>query len=177
MSRLRLPNGAAPFVPLIVEKLRENISIHTCDRRSNKTVIHDAFPNWPIEPGFTECDELWNGVTAESASSEAVRSTEVLDQIFSKEDGLFISMTSHSGEIGSLLSVLGHRPFGLNTGAVIPVLVKAETIYHPQPTTSTQPWTPSPHCTLPPVTSVSACLCPSSAIPVTTPLVPTSGCN
>ncbi|KAL1966492.1 hypothetical protein VTN77DRAFT_4414 [Rasamsonia byssochlamydoides] len=180
-SGLRLPAGAAKFVPLIVEKLRENISIHTCDRRSNRTVIHDAFPDWPIEPGFTECDELWNGVTGETDSSEAVRSLEVLDQIFAKEEGkdngLFISITSHSGEIGSILSVLGHQPFSLNTGAVIPVLVKAETIYRPSPTTSTQPWTTSPHCTVPPVTSVSACLCPSSAAPVTTPLVPTSGCN
>lgn len=185
----RLPADAAKFAPLILEKLRENISIHTCDRRSNRSVIQQAFPfpTWRFEPGFTECDELWNGVTGETASSEAVRSKEVLDQIFSfsrtssagkKDNGLFISITSHSGEIASLLSVLGHRPFSLNTGAVIPVLVKAETVYyHPSPTTTTQPWTTSPHCTVPPVTSVSACLCPSSAAPVTTPLVPTSGCN
>jgi broad specificity phosphatase PhoE len=188
---LRLPEegAAAPFVPLIVEKLRENISIHTCDRRSNRTVIHEAYPNWRIEPGFTECDELWTGVTGETDSSEAERSIEVLDQIFAvadddeknhEDNGLFISITSHSGEIGSLLGVLGHRPFSLNTGAIIPVLVKAETIYHRQPTTTTtttKPWTTSAHCTVPPVTSVSACVCPSSAMLVTTPLVPTGGCQ
>jgi phosphohistidine phosphatase SixA len=195
---LRWPSRAvaARYAPVVLEKLRENISIHTCDRRSNKTVIERTFPAYRIEPGFTECDELWNGVTAETSSSENARSLAVLNQLWDgtvfgpdtttkgtslhdkeEEENLFISITSHSGEIGSLLSVLGHRSFSLSTGAVIPVLVKAETVTPPPTPTSTQPWQVSPHCTVPPVASNSVCLCPASAAPVTTPLVPTGGCQ
>jgi broad specificity phosphatase PhoE len=177
---LRFPPGAAPFQPLILEVFRETISIHTCDRRSSRTEIHDAFPSWQIESSFTECDELWNGVTAETGAAEEVRARRALDRVFaSRQDrGLFISITSHSGEIAAVLQVLGHRPFDLNTGAVIPVLVKAETI-SVEPTETTAPqWTTSAHCISPPVTSVSTgCLCASSAAPVTTPLVAPNMCS
>ncbi|KAL1875070.1 putative phosphoglycerate mutase pmu1 [Paecilomyces lecythidis] len=176
-SGLRLPRGSTPFQPLIKEFFRESISIHTCDRRSNRTYIHALFPDWPIERGFTEYDELWTGVTGETSSAQDVRSKTALDSVFSNHNtGFFVSVTSHSGEISSILRVLGHRAFSLSTGAVIPVLVKAETVLdRPRPSTTTQPWTVSPHCTAPPVTSISAgCVCASSATPVTTPLVPTS---
>ncbi|OXV06394.1 hypothetical protein Egran_05838 [Elaphomyces granulatus] len=177
---LRFPPGAAPFQPLILEVFRETISIHTCDRRSSRTEIHDAFPSWQIESSFTECDELWNGVTAETGAAEEVRAKRALDRVFAsrRDRGLFISITSHSGEIAALLQVLGHRPFDLNTGAVIPVLVKAETI-SVEPTETTAPqWTTSAHCISPPVTSVSTgCLCASSAAPVTTPLVAPNMCS
>lgn len=93
-------------------------------------------------------------------------------QEYSKKD-TFVSVTSHSGEISSILSVLGHRSFSLNTGAVIPVLVRAEQVKGENTATSALPWTASAHCTSPPVTSVSACVCASSAAPVTTPLVAT----
>ena len=174
-SGLNLP-ATQPFIPTIKHGLRESISIHTCDRRSNKTFIHDAFLEWPFEPGFPEYDELWNGVTAETSSSQNVRSKTLLDDIFSRDASTWISFTSHSGEIGSILTVLGHQPFSLNTGAVIPVLVKAEMMQEPSPTTSAQPWTVSPHCTSPPLTSISngPCVCQSSAMPVTTTL-PGSG--
>ncbi|KAH8697300.1 histidine phosphatase superfamily [Talaromyces proteolyticus] len=191
-STLALPHGAAPYEPLVLEHLRESISIHTCDRRSNKTAIQQAWPQYRIEKGFAECDELWNGVTGESDSSQEVRSLEALNQIWKHVDGarrdpwgrkkkdeaLFISVTSHSGEIASILEVVGHREFGLNTGAVIPVLVKAQTLKTAPTPTTTQPWQTSLHCTAPPVTSVTAgCVCASSAAPVTTPLVATGGCQ
>lgn len=106
-----------------------------------------------------------------------MRSTTALNEVFfasaSSKDEAFVSVTAHSGEISSILRVLGHRTFSLSTGAVIPVLVKAEKEGkgHEPVTSSTPAWTDSPHCTVPPVTSVSACVCPSSAVPVTTPLV------
>lgn len=165
------------FVPTVKELLRESISIHTCDQRSNKTSIHENFPSYKFESGFSLHDELWNGVTAETSSSQDVRSRKTLDQIFDSEDGVVISITSHSGEIGSLLRVLNHQTFSLSTGAVITVLVRAEKISPKEvTTTTTQPWTASAHCTTPPVSSISggACVCPNSATPVTTPLVPTT---
>ncbi|KAJ5370468.1 phosphoglycerate mutase [Penicillium cataractarum] len=171
---LNLPHGAASFKPLIKELFREGISIHTCDHRRSKTYIKDLFPSWRIESGFAEDDELWNGVTAETSAAQDVRSTTALGEVFfaasSKEDS-FVSVTSHSGEISSILRVLGHRTFSLSTGAVIPVLVKAEKVKATASTTTSVSWTVSAHCTAPPVTSVTACVCPSSAVPVTTPLV------
>lgn len=176
-SGLPLPAKHA-FLPTIKEKLREGISEHTCDHRSNKTYIHDMFPSWKFEAGFSEYDELWTGVTAETDSAQDLRSKQVLDDIFSSDCSTWLSFTSHSGEIASILRVLGHRTFSLNTGAVIPVLVKAETISPSQATStiSAAPWTASPHCTAPPVTSISSganggCVCPNSAAPVTTTLV------
>ncbi|KAB8210515.1 histidine phosphatase superfamily [Aspergillus parasiticus] len=173
-SGLSLPHGSTPFRPLIKEYLREGISIHTCDQRRNCTYIHDLFPTWPIERGFTEIDELWNGVTAETNAAQDLRSKSALDSIFqANNSGLFVSVTSHSGEISSILRVVKHRTFKLNTGAVIPVLVRAETVPE-TPTTTSVSWTASAHCTAPPVTSVDSCVCPSTAVPVTTPLVTVS---
>ncbi|KIW32630.1 uncharacterized protein PV07_04161 [Cladophialophora immunda] len=174
-SGLPLPPNE-PFIPTVKALLRESISEHTCDRRSNKTFIHAQFPTYKFEPGFPETDQLWTGVTAETDLAQDARSTTLLDNIFSTDKSTYLSFTSHSGELGSILRVLGHRSFSLNTGAVIPVLVKAETIAGVS-TISTQAWTPSPHCTAPPLTSVSTganggCVCPNSAAPVTTTLPP-----
>lgn len=173
-SGLTLPINK-PFVPTIKEGLREGISLHTCDRRHNKTYIHQHWPNYPFEAGFAENDPYWTGVVGETSAAQDVRSKTVLDDIFSHDDSTYISITSHSGEIGSLLRVLGHRTFSLSTGAVIPVLVKAET-KSGNATITTPSFTVSPHCATPPVTSLSSatnggCVCPNSAAPVTTPLI------
>lgn len=116
-------------------------------------------------------------MTGETSAAQDVRSTTALNEVFftgaSEKDEEFVSVTAHSGEISSILRVLGHRTFSLSTGAVIPVLVKAEKKGHGHSpaSSSSVAWTDSPHCTVPPVTSVTACVCPSSAVPVTTPLV------
>lgn len=180
-SGLALPNHSAAFNPLIKELFREGISIHTCDHRHDKSYIQALFPTWPIEPGFTEEDQLWNGVTAETSSAQDERSSKALGQIFftggSSKDESFVSVTSHSGEIASILRVIGHRVFSLSTGAVIPALVRAEMVEacagsgSGSGSSTSAAWTTSAHCTQPPVTSVSGCVCPSSAVPVTTPLV------
>ncbi|KAJ5767096.1 uncharacterized protein N7511_004712 [Penicillium nucicola] len=177
-NNLALPKGATPFKPTIKELFREGISIHTCDHRRSATYIKSLFPSWPLESGFVEEDPYWNGVEGETSGAQDVRSTIALNEVFFGTKGKvqheqpFVSVTSHSGEISSILRVVGHRTFSLNTGAVIPVLVKAEKIGKgaiAAPTT-TVAWEVSPHCTEPPVTSVSACVCPSSAAPVTTAL-------
>ncbi|KAK1057598.1 putative phosphoglycerate mutase pmu1 [Friedmanniomyces endolithicus] len=151
-----------PFVPTVRELLREGISIHACDHRRSRTYIHNLFPTWNIDPSLTEYDQIWNGVTAETNAAQDARSKIVLDSIFSSDDHTWISITSHSGEIGSILRVLGHQSFSLSTGAVIPVLVKAE--FLPSgPAPSHPPYTTSTHCAAPPVTSIATlaqgCVC------------------
>lgn len=167
--------GFKDFVTTIKEGFREGVSLHTCDRRYNRTYIHSKYPNWPFEPGFAETDPLWTGVVGETPMAQDVRSKTVLDSVFSSDRSTYISITSHSGEIASLLRVLGHRVFSLRTGAILPVLVRAETI-DGQKTTTTPTFTVSPHCTTVPITSLSTganggCVCPNSAAPVTTPLI------
>ena len=50
----------------------------------------------------------------------------LLDDIFAHDESTYISFTTHSGSIASILRVIGHREFRLPTGAVIPVLIKGE---------------------------------------------------
>ncbi|KAH8900989.1 phosphoglycerate mutase-like protein [Thozetella sp. PMI_491] len=169
-GNLSLP-AARPFVPTVKEFLREGISIHTCDRRSNATYIRNLFPSWPLEPSFSETDPLWSGVLGESSSSQAARSKIVLDELFIEDDKTFLSITSHSGEIASILGVLGHRSFSLSTGQIIPVLVRAKREYQAYPTATIQSWTSLATCTAPPVTSLATggCVCSSTvAAPATT---------
>lgn len=92
-----------PFVPEVKELFREGISGHTCDRRGSKTYIQNSFPKYKIEPGFTENDELFEELHAETPTDQDIRSKTVLNQVFSTDRSTYISITSHSGEIASLL--------------------------------------------------------------------------
>ncbi|KAB8298269.1 hypothetical protein EYC80_002002 [Monilinia laxa] len=148
-STLSLPESR-PFKPLIKELFRESISGHTCDQRSNRTFIQESFPTYAIEQGFSEKDPLWRPLFGEPAFNQDIRSKEVLDDVFGSDKNTWISITSHSGEIASILRVVEHRPFKLATGAVLPVLVKAETVTGEAVTLSPLPWTPLKTCTSPP---------------------------
>lgn len=172
---LSLPTDR-PFTPTIKEFFREGISIHTCDSRSNRTHISSLFPTWEFEPGFPEQDPYWNGVTGEDSSSQAARSKIVLDQVFSEDDATWVSVTSHSGEISTILSVLGHRAFRLATGQAIPVLVKAERQYQAYPSSTVAGWTSRATCTAPPVTSLATggCVCSGATAAATATATPTA---
>ncbi|TVY65628.1 putative phosphoglycerate mutase [Lachnellula suecica] len=124
-SGLELPKDR-PFVPMIKELFREALGVHTCDRRSSKAVIHEHYPNWPFETNFEEDDPLWDAELRETNEAMDIRLKEALDDVFTNDKNTYLSISSHSGAIGSILRVLGHRNFGLGTGQVIPVLVKAE---------------------------------------------------
>jgi len=149
---LHLPDRH-PFIPKIKELFREAIGVHTCDRRSTKTEIHENYPTYTFEEGFEEVDPLWDPIVRETDSAQDARTKIVLDDVFSSDDATYLSITSHSGEIGALLRVLGHRTFSLSTGQVIPVLVKAEIIDGGPPTTTIAPYTIVSTCTAPPKTS------------------------
>jgi hypothetical protein len=98
----------------------------------------------------------------------------VLDKILGcKSAKTVISITSHSGEISSLLRVIGHQSFRLATGSIIPVLVKVERLIASETTTTIASYTQSAHCTVAPVTSIAGtgCICPNSASPITDRLV------
>jgi hypothetical protein len=108
------------------QKLRETLGVHTCDRRSSKTYLTETFPEFGFEKGFTEYDELWDPDVRESNAERDLRLGEALRGIVENDDSTYITISAHSGTITSILAVIGHRDFGLKTGAVIPVVVKVE---------------------------------------------------
>ncbi|KAJ3502926.1 hypothetical protein NM208_g16618 [Fusarium decemcellulare] len=166
---LDLPKSK-PFEPIVKEKLREGVSIRTCDHRSNKTYIKTLAPRIKFEKGFAEFDQLWTGEKGETGEHQLERSKEVLNDIFTSDNAVWISISSHSGEITKLLQALNHRAFRLATGQIIPVLVKAEVITE-EPTSTYASWTTEATCNAPPVTSISGqgCVCSSSATLASTP--------
>ncbi|KAF1841544.1 phosphoglycerate mutase-like protein [Cucurbitaria berberidis CBS 394.84] len=145
------------FQPIIKENLREGVSAHTCDRRSSKTYIKKNFPEFKFESGFAKEDPYWQELHSEPRANQDARSKEVIDEIFSQDDESYISISSHSGEIASLLRVLGHRVFSLSTGSVIPVLVKADLVIGDAPATTTLPYAAQKTCTAPPTIRDSSC--------------------
>lgn len=115
--------------PLILEDLRETLGVHTCDKRSPKTVISKKYEpiGFEIEPGLVEQDIYWKPDYRETIGEQAVRLNKSFQYILSStsKDESIISITSHSCSIRAQLLVLGHRPFAIGTGGMIPVFVKA----------------------------------------------------
>jgi broad specificity phosphatase PhoE len=101
-SGLPLPEES-PFIPIIKELLREEIGVHTCDRRSKKSEIQKMFPRWRFEEGFKEEDPLWGPSERETAEGQDRRTRIVLDDVFEADGNTWVSVSSHSGEIASIL--------------------------------------------------------------------------
>lgn len=146
--------SSSPFALNVKELFREVIGVHTCDRRSTKTEIEEMWKDKGLElnfeDGFKENDERWRQEWRETFAGIDKRSFPALDQVFENDKNTWISITCHSGTIMSLLrgkflvqrmvyrmlicgQVLGHQEFRLQTGAVIPVVVKAEIVPGPRP--------------------------------------------
>lgn len=139
------------YKPLIKELLREALGVHTCDRRSTRSHITKTFPHVRFEEGFSEEDELWEADYREPRSARGYRLAQFLDDVFSTDGHVFVSMTSHSGAIASILGVLGHREFALETGGVIPVFVKAERVEGERVKPPKEPSDTPPMCKEPPI--------------------------
>ncbi|KAF1991385.1 phosphoglycerate mutase [Aulographum hederae CBS 113979] len=124
-SGLELPEEK-PFRPLIKELMRERMGVHTCDRRSSLSWIREAYPEYEVEEGFVENDELWMPEHRETAEELDVRIKTLLDDVFAREGKTFISFTGHSGTIQALYRVVGHRDVGVDTGTLVPLFLKVE---------------------------------------------------
>lgn len=142
---LSLPEGKE-YKPVVKELLREAIGIHTCDRRSTKSEIMEAFPHLVFEEGFAEEDGLWDAGRREPEGARRYRLSQLLDDVFGHDDNIFLSLTAHSGAIGSILEAIGHRKFALETGGVIPVLVKAKRMEGERKKPEKEVWEGPPKC-------------------------------
>ncbi|KAG6327970.1 hypothetical protein ID866_11119, partial [Astraeus odoratus] len=112
----------------IVENTRECVGIHTCDKRRTRTYIVRTFPEYLVEDGFTEDDQLWKPDVRETWSDLDLRVNTVLDMIFRNDEEQFISITTHAGFIRAFLRVTGHAPWRLPPGGVLPMVVKASEV-------------------------------------------------
>jgi len=116
------------FKPIIKEMIRERLGIHTCDRRSTRTVIHENFPHFSFEEGFEEGDGLWVPDVRETLKEHAVRVEAFLDDLFTNGSENIVSVTAHSGTILALYAAIGHAEVKVAPGGIVPVLIKAEVI-------------------------------------------------
>ncbi|KAF4550364.1 Histidine phosphatase-like protein 5 [Elsinoe fawcettii] len=108
------------------KSIREVFGEHTCDKRSTKTDIQARHPGrFLFEEDFAEDDPLWTADHRETDEEVDTRIRSFLDRLFaSRPRERTWSWTVHSGVIASFLRVVGHRPFAVDTGAVIPVVLK-----------------------------------------------------
>lgn len=121
------------FKPIIKESYREVIGLHTCDERSNKTVLAETYrelgvynltpAGWDFEPAFNEHDLLWDAVYQETAPQQTLRLRLILNELFATDPRTFISITAHSGVIAAFFRAIGHRTFSVQTGGMVPVVV------------------------------------------------------
>jgi hypothetical protein len=130
--------------------------VHTCDRRSTASHLVATFPHITLEPGFSEGDVLWEADYREPRLARKFRLSQFLDDIFANDEGVFLSMTSHSGAIGSILEVIGHRAFALQTGGVIPVLVRAKKVEGEREKPPKEPSEGPPACKEPPASATGS---------------------
>ena len=111
-----------------MECLREQLTDHTCDRRSSLTHIKSLFPDFEVEDGFTETDELWKADKWEALKNHCERKQRVLEEIFAGDKGSFLSLTVHSMAIAVILHVCGAEMFRVREGTSIGILVRAEEV-------------------------------------------------
>jgi broad specificity phosphatase PhoE len=119
------------FQPTVKELLRERLTDHTCDKRSQRSLIESRYPSFIIEPGFSEEDNLWKADRSEPRDEHVARKQAVLEDIFSSDPNQFISLTTHSYALSAILQACGSEEFRISEGAVIALLIRAERVGEP----------------------------------------------
>ena len=106
--------------------------MNTCDSRSARSTKETEFgPLFKFEHGFVENDELWTKDHRELDEEHNVRTKRALSKIMAADgtcksfDLESLRLTVHDSVIRSVLRVTGHRPWQMQTGGVIPLLIKA----------------------------------------------------
>lgn len=115
--------------PIVKEALRERLTNHTCDKRSSRSWIEKNYPDFIIEEGFTENDNLWKAnEPPETEAQHIARKRLLLEDIFEHDDSQFISLTMHSYAVSAILAVVGYPKFRVGEGVLVPLFVRAERI-------------------------------------------------
>jgi hypothetical protein len=113
------------IVPVVKERLRERLGVHTCDQRSSKTWITSTFPGFRLEDDFREDDELWRADRRETLEEHVGRKIALLVDLFENDDNQTIALVAHSGATMALFGATGWGKIPVKAGAVYPLLVRA----------------------------------------------------
>ncbi|KAJ1326438.1 glucosyl-3-phosphoglycerate phosphatase [Microdochium nivale] len=128
------PPLGRPFRPVVKEMLRERYGEHTCDHRRPRSWVAAQYPQFEIEDGMSENDELWTADAQEAPEHVAGRMARILGDVFEHDAGVtFVSFTMHSGAIFALHIAVGHEGVLVTPGSMVPLLVRAELAVEDQP--------------------------------------------
>jgi broad specificity phosphatase PhoE len=131
-TRLAFANVTAthgpPFQPIIKELLRERLTNHTCDRRSSLSWIKEHYPDYIVEPGFSEDDVLWSSSREETEEEHVARKQRLLEDMFENDGNEFVALTTHSYAISAILGAMNMAAFRVREGSSVALLVRAERI-------------------------------------------------
>lgn len=123
--------------PFILENLRETLGEHTCDKRVDHSIAVEEYQNykmksnnvitWKYSENYPEVDQLWSADWREPQSEMDARVNNGLIEVFEKlsPEEKLVSITCHSGVIGSILRNLKHPEIqNLDTGKIVAVVVE-----------------------------------------------------
>ncbi|KAH9936664.1 phosphoglycerate mutase-like protein [Fomitopsis serialis] len=115
---------------MILENLREEHGVHTCDMRDSRSLIERNFPppTYGFELGFTEEDAVWQADVRETKDHIKGRAQSVLDRIFDDTEETYISITAHGGIINGILAAVGRPSYSLPTGGVLPLVIRGDDV-------------------------------------------------
>ncbi|CCD25022.1 putative phosphomutase NDAI_0E02060 [Naumovozyma dairenensis CBS 421] len=121
----------------ILENIRETLGEHTCDKRVTHSIAVDEYQNYELKSGhvikwkygqdYPEEDTLWLPDHRETKEEMDIRIHGGLTELFSRltDEQRFVSITCHSGVIGSALRNLKHPPIlNLDTGKIVATVVE-----------------------------------------------------
>jgi broad specificity phosphatase PhoE len=114
------------FKPVVKELLRERLTDHTCDRRSDKSLITQNFPEYIVSSEMTENDSLWRSDESETEEDHRIRIQKLFEDIFTNDDNECLALVTHSYTISAIIEVLRMRKFRMKEGSCFSILVKAE---------------------------------------------------
>ena len=113
--------------PVVEELVRERYGVHTCDRRSRRSLLQEKFPGFDFDTCMPEEDELWEPDRRETIEEHAERMRKFLDKVFERNE-TFISVTTHTWSFTALYSVLEHQGSRVAAGATLAFLIRAKTV-------------------------------------------------
>ncbi|KAK6359861.1 hypothetical protein TWF696_000994 [Orbilia brochopaga] len=113
-----------PPSPIFVEYLRESFGVDTHNSRRSFTYLKKRFPLFEFEEDFSEFDPLWTSNRDETEESTLHRAKIFLENLFLRRTEVFIAVATHERVIKAILEAVGHRPFEVPIGHMIPVVVK-----------------------------------------------------
>lgn len=125
--------------PIVLENIRETLGEHTCDKRVDHSVALEEYQDYKMKSGnhihwqyasdYPETDQMWRADWREPEQDMDDRVNVGLIEIFEQvsSDEKFISITCHSGVIGSILRDLKHPAIQkLDTGKIVCAVVEVE---------------------------------------------------